>query len=329
MEKSIVVLAEHFEGEVRPVTYELLSGAAEIAAVQPAPIHVVVLGGGEVEGLARRIAGQTGAHVIAVMNPDLLRYNGELYKALLGNLLPELDPSYVLAPHTTRGMDFMPGLALRLGGGSLSAVVGMGLQEGGGIYFVRPLYNGKIQAKVCPTTDLVFLTIQPGAFQPRTSENTGEGSVDLRQRNLNPERVRAYGGRRPQSKGFPLAEAEVIVAAGRGIGKKENLALVTRLASLFPRSAVGGSRPVCDSGWLDYSRQVGLTGSVVTPKLYIACGISGAAQHLAGMRGASYVVAINKDPEAEMCRMSDLCIVEDLTTFIPTLLKVKEEEGSG
>nr|HPR04350.1 electron transfer flavoprotein subunit alpha/FixB family protein [Deltaproteobacteria bacterium] len=133
-------------------------------------------------------------------------------------------------------------------------------------------------------------------------------------------RSRLLGVREPAHRDSALRDAEVIVSAGRGIGKKENVEIVRELASLFPRSAVGASRSVCDLGWLEYGRQIGTTGQTVAPKLYIACGISGAIQHVAGMRGAHTIVAINTDPDAAIFRVAHYCIVEDITTFIPVLM---------
>jgi electron transfer flavoprotein alpha subunit len=141
-----------------------------------------------------------------------------------------------------------------------------------------------------------------------------------------PRRSRSLGVKRVRTENAGLAQADVIVSAGRGIGKRENLDLIHRLAELFPRSAVGGSRPICDLGWLGYKHQIGQTGATVTPKLYIACGISGASQHLAGMRGAHFIVGINTDPHAAIFNVADVVVAEDVTTFIPTLLKAYQEK---
>ncbi|MBW2616973.1 MAG: electron transfer flavoprotein subunit alpha/FixB family protein, partial [Deltaproteobacteria bacterium] len=122
-----------------------------------------------------------------------------------------------------------------------------------------------------------------------------------------------------------LTEADVIVSAGKGIGRKENLEIIERLAALFPKSAVAGSRSVCDSKWLDRNRQVGYTGATVSPKLYIAAGISGATQHIAGMRSSGFIVAINSDPNAAIFNVSDVCVVEDLTTFVPVFIDSHEK----
>jgi electron transfer flavoprotein alpha subunit len=138
---------------------------------------------------------------------------------------------------------------------------------------------------------------------------------------------RSKGAAPPPADSARIAEAEVLVAAGHGVGGPENLDLIRRLAALFPKSAVAGSRIACDLGWLEYQRQVGVTGATVSPRLYIACGISGAVQHVAGMRGSGFVVAINKDPAAAIFREADVCIVDDLTRFIPAFIEAAAQAG--
>lgn len=322
MKQPIVVIAEHAGGEVNPVTYEMVSCAEEIGESGSASVKIVALGA-EIEETARQIARTSRLPVVGIENPYLSAYNSELYKTLLADLLTDIDPSYVLSAHTTRGMDFLPGLAVRLKGVQISAVEGVA-RENGAVSFFRSFYNGKIVGKVAPKGRPVFLTVQPGAFEPFTPEGPLRETVELQASEGTPERLRSLGIRPAAANGSELAEAEVIVAAGKGIRKKENLTLIYRLASLFAKSAVAGSRPVCDSGWLDYKQQVGLTGAAVSPKLYIACGISGAAQHLAGMRGAAFIVAINTDPDAAVFNVADVAVVEDLTVFIPAFLKAQE-----
>jgi electron transfer flavoprotein alpha subunit len=154
--------------------------------------------------------------------------------------------------------------------------------------------------------------------------NSGRGNITTNSSEATPGRIVFRGRSQAAAEDAPITEAEVIVSAGRGIRKKENLELIERLAGLFSRSAVGGSRSVCDLGWLEYSRQVGITGKTVAPKLYIACGISGASQHIAGMKDSQLIIAINSDPGAAIFSIADYGIVEDLTTFIPLVI---EESG--
>ena len=175
----------------------------------------------------------------------------------------------------------------------------------------------------------MVVTVAPGAFRPAAAVGEARGSVTERVIERTPRGSRVLGTRRGEPADPGLARAEVIVSAGRGIGRRENLALVERLAALFPRSAVGGSRPICDAGWLPYRRQVGVTGATVAPRLYVACGISGSSQHRTGMRGAGFVVAINTDPDAAIFQVADVGVVEDLATFIPLVLREAGEKGGG
>lgn len=323
MEKSIVVIAEHFQGELKPVTYELVACAFELQKLFPADVKIIIVGD-EVEGIAKKIATDTGLDVIGVQDPNLVFYNGEVYTGILVELLPDLYPKYVCIAHTTQGWDYAPGLAVRLRASCITGV-GKAFRAHDRICFTRSIYNGKLVAVVSPSAELTVLTIQPGIFKLPTLHNPTPGSVDMRTVSHPPQQSRTVGIKRTKVEDSALAEAQVIVSAGRGIGKKENLGLIYQLAALFPKSAVGGSRPVCDMGWLEYKRQVGLTGTTVTPKLYLACGISGAPQHIAGMGGAGFIVAINTDPDAAIFNVADVCIVEDLTTFIPACIEEWEK----
>jgi len=274
---------------------------------------------------ALEITQKTGLDVIAVQAPGVATYNGELYRAVLSDLIDELDPAYVCAAHSSQGADFAPGLAARKGAACITAVERISL-DSDRVIFARGTSGGKLVAELTSTTRLTVFTLQPGAFRLDVDSNPPQGSIEFRSVQFQSNRSRSLGFKPGPSGDKGLAEARVIVAAGRGVGKLENLSLIHDLAAAFPRSAVGGSRPVCDMGWLEYKSQIGLTGATVSPALYIACGISGTAQHVAGIRDADFVIAINSDPNAAIFNVADLCIVEDLTTFIPTLLAVLHRE---
>jgi electron transfer flavoprotein alpha subunit len=280
-----------------------------------------------VQRLAQEIAQGSGLDVIGINVSGLVSYNGEVYNAVLGELLLDLSASYICIAHTTQGWDLAPSLAVRL---NMACVTGVErvFQEDGGICFTRSICGGKILAHITPTTAPMILTVQPGVFKPTAFDNVGPGSVHMRAMGYVPQKLRPVGVKRAKEEGTALAEAEVIVSAGRGINKEENLGLIYQLAELFPKSAVAGSRPVCDMGWLEYKHQVGLTGATVTPRLYVACGISGTSQHVAGMRGAGFIVAINTDPDAAILNVADVCVVEDLRTFIPAFIaEYKKRKG--
>ena len=190
-----------------------------------------------------------------------------------------------------------------------------------GLGFLRSIFGGKIQAEIEPTAETTLLTLQPGSFKPHAAQENAEPVVRSYQTVVPAPLFGSLTLKKVPAEGIDLSAAKVLVAAGRGIGEEENLALIQQLADQFPQSATCGSRPIVDAGWMPYSRQVGVTGATVSPSLYIACGISGAAQHLSGMRGSGFVVSINSDPGAAIFNVSDICIVEDLTYFIPLLIE--------
>jgi electron transfer flavoprotein alpha subunit len=319
MQGSIVILVEESRGQVAPITFELFTLAREIREWCDLKITALILGA-EPEKAAREIAEFSGEAVIAVRNPHLVHYNAEIYKNLLAEVLPELNPVFVLIGQTTQGMDFAPGLAVRLKAGCIAGVEAV-TQEQGQIFFTRSLFNGKLVSDLAPATPTTVLIARPGAFKSQPGFSNCDGRVEIRSSSMGPEKTRTLGIKKSRQADTGLAEAEVIVAAGRGIGKEENLVLIERLAALFSRSAVAGSRPICDQNWLEYKQQVGLTGATVSPKLYIACGISGAIQHTVGMQGAGFIVAICTDPNAAIFDIADVCIVEDLNSFIPVLIE--------
>ncbi len=250
------------------------------------------------------------------------------------------------------GADFGPGLAARLGAACITSVEGF-RREKDGVVFSRPFLNGKMRMEIVPEAETTVVTLLPGAFRreetrPSPEDQAGRPGETLRPDTLcdrmpttetggkgglaapeTPEvipvkdlplKTRPLGLLPAPDEDADLAAAEVIVAAGRGIGGEENLALLRRLASLFSRSALGASRAVCDAGWLPQRLQIGQTGKTVAPRLYIACGISGALQHLAGMRGSQCIVAINRDPRAAIFQAADVAVVEDLVSFLPLLI---------
>ncbi len=175
---------------------------------------------------------------------------------------------------------------------------------------------------IVPKTPNVVITVLPGVYPPFVSQTHSPGSVKKLEffAPAPPLGSKTIGFKEATHRDSRLGDAEVIVSAGRGVGKKDNISFIKDLAAIIPRSALGASRAVCDLGWLEYSQQIGITGQNVSPKLYIACGISGAVQHVSGMKGAQNIVAINIDPNAAIFHVAHYCIVEDLSTFIPTLL---------
>jgi len=319
MRGPIVIIVEHARGEIRPAAYELMTLAKTIRETNRTEIRAVMLGD-EIEDAAEGFSAACGVPVTIVSKANLRDYNAELYTMVLADILCRMKPSYVCIPHSSQGADYAPGLALRLSAACISSVEGM---HGGedGLTFHRSIFGGKIRAEIKPMADTTLLTLQPGSFKPPAVEERAEANVQPHSIAVPDPTVGSLAVKTVPSEGIDLSEAKVLVAAGRGINEEENLDLVQKLAEQFPQSATCGSRPVVDAGWMPYSQQVGITGATVSPSLYIACGISGAAQHVSGMRGAGFVVSINSDPGAAIFNASDICIVEDLTIFIPLLIE--------
>lgn len=320
MSPPILVLAEHTEGRLRPLTWELLACARELQGQGAGDIHALVVGR-EAESLAEALAKRSGTRTIAITAKGLGHYQGDAFLEILLPYLSGQAFSHLLLGHSPRGWDLAPALSAALGAVCIPGVERV-LAHAGRPGFQRSLYGGKRKAQVFPLSEPVLLTIQPGCFDGALPVTPRPGSVERREADLKPGPLTFLGTR--ISEGFgdtALTRADVIVAAGKGIGKREALALLEALASRFPRSAVAGSRPVCDLGWLPIGQQVGQTGQSVSPRLYVACGISGASQHVYGMKGAGLVVAINKDPHAAIFDVSDVCVVEDLVEFLPALIR--------
>jgi electron transfer flavoprotein alpha subunit len=319
MPKKVVVIADHAGGQVNPATYELIALAGRLQQAESPTVKVFILGA-EVRVLAKEIADQSGLEVTALEIPGMAAYNGEIYRNVLSQDLADDLPAYVCIAHTSRGQDFAPALAAALKAACISAVEDVQVSEAG-VCFSRPLYGGKVVARIRPVSATCVLTVQPGFFKPAGHAAEKAGRVIIRTVPAATPRSHPLGLKQITSDTAAIAEADVIVAAGQGIGDRENLDLVHQLAALFSKSAVAGSRIVCDRGWLAYQCQVGVTGATVSPRLYIACGISGAIQHVSGMRGSEFIVAVNKDPSAAIFQVADVCIVADLHNFIPILIE--------
>lgn len=326
MSNPIYIIAEHIEGRVRPVTYELIEFAKELQSHMTAGLYVVILGN-EIDGMAAEIAENTGIDVYGFHHEKLACYNQELYVAILDAFFSGNPFSHVCMPHSAQGMDLAPVLAVRTGSACITGVEGMEASSDE-LCFYRSIFNGKASAKMAANADSTVLTIHPGLVNAKDCKPENPGKIEMRSVSNPLKRTRSTGLVRSRSDSRSIAEADIIISAGRGVGKKENLNMIYQLSAQFSKSAVGGSRPLCDLGWLEYQHQIGITGQSVSPNLYVACGISGAVQHLSGIRGAGFIVAINTDPKAAIFNMADVCIVEDLTTFIPILIDALKSNTS-
>ena len=314
---TIVLILEHDPRGVLPVSYEQAAYACMLAEETGHRVCGLLCGSG-VDAPAREFARHTGIDVIGWDGDALSVFDPETVMRQLEPFLRDSRPAHVILGHTAGAMELAPRFAVLLQSACVTGVVGLDRVDGN-ILFRRTVSGGKMDAVVQVEGPAVF-TIQPGGMHADAGKPQQAGQVEIR------PAVTINAGT-PMTVLIPtddatsaLDNAHVVVAAGNGIGDKEQLDQLRRLAACFSRSAVAGSRPICDRGWLPYSAQVGLTGKTVSPELYIACGISGAFQHVLGLREACTVVAVNRDPGAAIFQAADVGVVEPLEVFLPILI---------
>ena len=325
---DIIVVADADGDRVDPIIYEMLAFARRLQILAPGDIKIWLLGEGP-EDAAREVARVGGVDVTALRCPGLSRYLGEAYRSILAPALAAAAPHYVITAHTSRGAEWAPAVAARLKAGCIGGVDDLGAEDGR-LWFAKDRYGGKVKGRFASHSSTTVLTVQPGCFPfEDPSAEQAVGRVIVETMAWQPQQTRLTGVAPAVARAANLKEAPIIVAAGNGIGEEENLQWIHRLAERLPKAMVAGTRIVCDRGWLDYDRQVGVTGITVAPALYIACGISGASQHVMGMRGSGFVIAINTDPQAAICAEADVCIVADLKAFIPMVLDIYENQKTG
>jgi len=316
----VLVVAEHKDGALKKVTFEMLGEGTRIAARLGGEVEAALLGSG-VGDLAGVLAHYGADRVYLADDPSLEIYSSEGYTTVLARLVQKAEPAVVLLGATTQGRDLAPRVAARLGLGLASDCTAFEVTADGRLVITRPVYAGRAIATVMEKTTPQMATVRPNVMMPLEPDTSRTAPVEKLAVETGDVRARVIdliqeSGRQ---QGLPsLAEAEIIVSGGRGLKRPENFRLLEELAEVLG-AAVGASRAAVDAGWIDHSHQVGQTGKTVTPDLYIACGISGAVQHLAGMKTARYIVAINRDPEAPIFRVADYGIVGDLFEVVPIL----------
>jgi electron transfer flavoprotein alpha subunit len=318
MKKQILVIADYHQNEVAPATLELITAASELNNSRIREI-AIVLAGCSIQPAVAHLADNAGCSVLGLEIDASAGYLEEQSAAALVAEIESDPPEYVCIAHTVRGVSLAGALAVRLNAACITGVENI-VRAGDDIEFERSVSGGKFTATLASNAATTVLTIQPGVFEPAQQSVGSQSRVNIKTVPPRRERIKAVGLKPAISGAADLANARTIVAAGQGVGSPENLDLIHRLAACFSNSAVAGTRIVCDLGWLGYDRQVGISGSTVAPDLYLACGVSGALQHIMGMRGSRLVVAVNKDANAAIFREADVCIVEDLMVFIPAFL---------
>ncbi|PRO64948.1 electron transfer flavoprotein subunit alpha/FixB family protein [Alkalicoccus urumqiensis] len=306
---TFLVVAEQKEGAFRQVTFEAVAAAKQAAG--GAEITAVVLGRAD---QADELFSYGADNVLHVNDNQLDHYTPEGWSQALLQVIEQVNPDGIVLGHTAIGRDISPKLASRLKSGLVSDVVSI---EDGPV-FTRPIYSGKAFEKVTIDDGLVFFTIRPNNIASLEKQEGASGSVEEVSVTITDLQTVIKEVVKNTTSGVDLSEASVIVAGGRGMKNEENFTILDELASVL-NGAVGASRGACDAEYCDYALQIGQTGKVVTPDLYIAVGISGAIQHVAGMSNSKVIVAINKDPEAEIFQIADYGIVGDLFEIVPKL----------
>jgi electron transfer flavoprotein alpha subunit len=331
MPDTILVVVEQREGKLNRVSWETLTAGQALAADTGWTLEAAVVGSG-VTNFANEVAAKKVAKVYAIESPKLEPYTPDAFVAALKQFLTSHPAKLVLMPHTYQVRDFVPKLATAMGRAAISDCIGY-KKDGDKLLFTRQMFQGKLAADVSFTSDAPwFATFQNGAYRgDKVEAGASPAPVETVQVEIADNVIR----NKPQEvfkeakQAVDLTQAEIIVAVGRGIKEQKNIEIAKNLAE-----AIGGelaaSRPICDSGWLPMDRQIGSSGQTVAPKLYLALGISGAIQHIVGMKGSRTIIAVNKDSEAPIFEIADYAIVGNLFDIVPPLIEeVKKAKAGG
>ena len=327
MSVGILVFIEHRDGVANKASLEGITAAQSLGSQLQQQVTAVVLGS-DVNDLAQQIAAYDFQKVVHAKNAKLADYTPDGYADAMERVVRQLDPALVLMTHTYLVRDFAPKLAARFKKSLISDCIRANV-DGGKVGFTRRIFLGKLDADVSSDGEApVFATFQSGAFRADQAAKGSGAPVEVIDVEVGEVRMVPEAPFQEVKQAVDLTKTDVIVAVGRGIKSKDNLVLAEKLAE-----ALGGdlaaSRPICDAEWLPIDRQIGSSGQTVAPKLYIALGISGAIQHLVGMKNSGTIVAINKDPEAPIFDIADYGIVGDLFEAVPVLTEeIKKIKGS-
>lgn len=312
MSEKIIVIGEMKNNELRNVSFEAITAAKQLSP--DGEIIAVLLGNQPLGESAQEMIYYGADRVITVQNEKLKNYTSEGYSQAVLPVINEKSPDGIVMGHTAIGKDLTPKLASKLNTGLISDVVKINDDK----EFIRPIYSGKAFEKKVFTEGITFITVRPNNIPKLERDESRSGNILKRDADIKDIRMVVKDIVRKASEGVDLSEANVIVAGGRGVKSSEGFKVLHELADVLG-GAVGASRGACDADYCDYALQIGQTGKVVTPDLYIAAGISGAIQHLAGMSNSKIIVAVNKDPEANIFNVADYGIVGDLFEIIPLL----------
>jgi len=331
MADTILVVVEQREGKLNRVSWETITAGQAISAATGWGLEAAVVGSG-IASIATEVAAKKVAKVYAVESAKLEPYTPDAFAAGLKQFFAAKQPRLVLMPHTYQVRDFIPKLVTAMGRTVISDCIGF-KHEGGKLLFTRQMFQGKLAADVSFGSDGPwFATFQNGAFRgDQVQEGASAAVVEIVSVEIAEGEVRT----KPQppfkeaKQAVDLTQAEIIVSVGRGIKEQKNIELAKQLADALG-GEIAASRPICDSGWLPMDRQVGSSGQTVAPKLYLALGISGAIQHIVGMKGSKAIIAVNKDSEAPIFEIADYAVVGNLFDIVPALIEeVKKAKAGG
>ena len=314
---KILVIGESVDGVLRNVSFEAIAAARKIE--EGAEVVGLLLGKDVQESEANAMIHHGADRVITVSHDNLENYTSEGYGQVILEVMDEESPDAVLMGHTAIGKDVTPKIAGRLEIGLVSDAIDIKV-DGDDVVFTRPIYSGKAFEEKKMKDGIVFATIRPNNIPALEKDEGRSGDVSVKDVDVKDLRTIVKEVIRKKAEGVDMSEASVVIAGGRGVKSEEGFEPLYELADLLG-GAVGASRGACDAEYCDYSLQIGQTGKVITPDLYIAVGISGAIQHLAGMSNSKVIVAINKDPEANIFNVADYGIVGDLFDVVPKLIE--------
>ncbi|MGQ9843089.1 MAG: electron transfer flavoprotein subunit alpha/FixB family protein [Spirochaetota bacterium] len=316
---SILVIADVKRGTVNPSTLELITIAQNIAKIKNLSINLLVPFG--------NIGGDSYCShdfITYILNGNIEQYRAITLVKHISNVIQQVGATYILGLHTPFTIDFVPSLSVGIDAQCITQI--HTVDATGSITVIRGSNAGKLDQHILINETPIILTIVPGSFEPYTISQIQNNNIITIDIPIEEKQVNCEFFTKDMTD-KSLDEADVIVGAGKGIGSQDNLRIVYEFAKVFLHSAVAGSRIVCDYGWLPYSRQIGVTGKSISPKVYIACAISGSSQHVAGIKGAKKIIAINKDPHAPIFNVSHYGVVADIFEFIPQFIdfvKIKQ-----
>lgn len=322
--REVLVIAEHREGGLRDSCLETIAKAHEVAGKNGLDVTSVIIGS-NIKPLAEKLQ-EYVSRVYLAESPEVAYYDFEIYKYTISKLMGEIKPQVVLMGHTSYGMDLMPGLSSHLNLPLVTDCIDIELSNGR-LNAIRQAYGGRVNVKVSLKPSETYLaTLRTGVFQPAKPRQTKGEIVEISVPTLG-LRVKHLEIIKPVIEDIDISKADIVVGVGLGIGAKEKIPIVEELAKTLG-GVLGCSRPIVDRGWLPQTRQVGFSGKSIKPKIYIAVGISGAANHVAGIKGARTIIAINKDPGAPIFNVSDYGVIGDLFQVVPVLVQeLKRELG--